>query len=180
LRSIVLKVADNVDNDLAETAATSFLERRHGARDFFIFNSSDIRNAITTTTQTMTALIAAIAVISLIVGGIGVMNIMLVSVSERVKEIGVRVAVGARRSDILQQFLTEAVLVCLLGGALGVAAALGAGLLFSLLGSSFRFVYSGASIALAFGCSTLIGVVFGWLPARSAARLDPVEALARE
>ena len=180
LRSIVLKVADNVDNDLAETVATSFLERRHGARDFFIFNSSDIRNAITTTTQTMTALIAAIAVISLIVGGIGVMNIMLVSVSERVKEIGVRVAVGARRSDILQQFLTEAVLVCLLGGALGVAAALGAGLLFSLLGSSFRFVYSGASIALAFGCSTLIGVVFGWLPARSAALLDPVEALARE
>jgi macrolide transport system ATP-binding/permease protein len=108
------------------------------------------------------------------------MNIMLVSVSERVKEIGVRVAVGARRSDILQQFLIEAVLVCLIGGALGVLAAFGAGVLFALLGSSFRFIYSGTSIALAFGCSTLIGVVFGWLPARGAARLDPVDALARE
>ena len=180
LRSIVLRVADNVENDLAETAATRFLEQRHGARDFFVFNTSDIRNAITATTQTMTLLIAAIAVISLIVGGIGVMNIMLVSVSERVREIGVRVAVGARRSDILQQFLIEAVLVCLIGGALGVLAALGAGLLFTLLGSSFRFIYSGASIALAFGCSTLIGVVFGWLPARGASRLDPVDALARE
>ena len=180
LRSVVLRVADNVDNDLAETAAVSFLERRHGTRDFFVFNTSDIRNAITSTTQTMTALIAAIAVISLIVGGIGVMNIMLVSVSERVREIGVRIAVGARRSDILQQFLTEAVLVCLIGGTLGVAAALGAGLVFALLGSTFRFVYSANSIGLAFVCSTLIGVVFGWLPARNAARLDPVDALARE
>jgi macrolide transport system ATP-binding/permease protein len=180
LRSIVLRVADNVENDLAEAAATSFLERRHGARDFFIFNTSDIRGAITSTTETMTVLIAAIAVISLIVGGIGVMNIMLVSVSERVREIGVRIAVGARRSDILQQFLTEAVLVCLIGGVLGVLAALGAGLLFALLGSSFRFVYSGTSVAIAFGCSSLIGVVFGWLPARGAARLDPVDALARE
>jgi len=180
LRSIVLRVADNVENDLAEAAATSFLQQRHGARDFYIFNSSDIRNAITATTQTMTLLIAAIAVISLIVGGIGVMNIMLVSVSERVREIGVRVAVGARRSDILQQFLIEAVLVCLIGGALGVLTALGVGLMFTLLGSGFRFIYSESSIMLAFGCSTLIGVVFGWLPARGAARLDPVDALARE
>jgi macrolide transport system ATP-binding/permease protein len=128
----------------------------------------------------MTALIAAIAVISLVVGGIGVMNIMLVSVSERVKEIGVRMAVGARRSDIMQQFLTEAVLVCVVGGALGVLAALGAALVFRALGSTFSFVYSGSSIVAAFACSTLIGVVFGWLPARGAAQLDPVEALARE
>jgi macrolide transport system ATP-binding/permease protein len=180
LRSIVLRVAENVDNDLAEQAATQLLETRHGARDFFVFNSSDIRSAITSTTQTMTALIAAIAVISLVVGGIGVMNIMLVSVSERVKEIGVRMAVGARRSDIMQQFLTEAVLVCVVGGALGVLAALGAALVFRALGSTFSFVYSGSSIVAAFACSTLIGVVFGWLPARGAAQLDPVEALARE
>jgi macrolide transport system ATP-binding/permease protein len=180
LRSIVLRVAENVDNDLAEQAATQLLETRHGARDFFVFNSSDIRSAITSTTQTMTALIAAIAVISLVVGGIGVMNIMLVSVSERVKEIGVRMAVGARRSDIMQQFLTEAVLVCVVGGALGVLAALGAALVFRVLGSTFSFVYSGSSIVAAFACSTLIGVVFGWLPARGAAQLDPVEALARE
>ncbi|MGA2485892.1 MAG: MacB family efflux pump subunit [Roseiarcus sp.] len=180
LRSVVLRVKDNVDNDLAEQAATQLLERRHGARDFFLFNTSDIRSAITATTQTMTALIAAIAVISLFVGGIGVMNIMLVSVSERVKEIGVRMAVGARRSDIMQQFLIEAVLVCMAGGALGVLAALGAAVVFRALGSTFSFVYSGSSIVAAFGCSTLIGVVFGWLPARGAAQLDPVDALARE
>jgi macrolide transport system ATP-binding/permease protein len=180
LRSILLRVADNVDDDLAEQAAMRLLEQRHGARDFFVFNSSDIRSAITATTQTMTALIAAIAVISLVVGGIGVMNIMLVSVSERVKEIGVRMAVGARRSDIMQQFLIEAVLVCMAGGALGVLAALGAAVVFRALGSTFSFVYSGSSIVAAFGCSTLIGVVFGWLPARGAAQLDPVDALARE
>jgi len=180
LRSVLLRVADNVDVDLAQQAATQLMEQRHGARDFFIFNTSDIRSAITSTTQTMTALIAAIAVISLLVGGIGVMNIMLVSVSERVKEIGVRMAVGARRSDIMQQFLTEAVLVCVVGGALGVLAALSAAVVFRLLGSTFSFVYSGTSIVAAFACSTLIGVVFGWLPARGAAQLDPVDALARE
>jgi macrolide transport system ATP-binding/permease protein len=92
----------------------------------------------------------------------------------------VRMAVGARRSDIMQQFLTEAVLVCIVGGALGVLAALSAALVFHALGSTFSFVYSGSSIVAAFACSTLIGVVFGWLPARGAAQLDPVEALARE
>ena len=180
LRSIVLRVADNVGNDLAEQAATAVLERRHGTRDFFVFNTNDIRNAITSSTQVMTALIAAIAIISLIVGGIGVMNIMLVSVSERVQEIGVRIAVGARRSDIMQQFLIEAILVCLIGGGVGVLCALAVGFAFHVLGSSFAFVYSPASFAFAFACSTLIGVVFGWLPARGAARLDPIDALARE
>ena len=180
LRSIILRVADNVDNDLAEQAATAVLERRHEARDFFVFNTSDIRNAITLSTQVMTALIAAIAIISLIVGGIGVMSIMLVSVSERVQEIGVRIAVGARRSDIMQQFLIEAILVCLIGGGVGVLCALAVGFAFHVLGSSFAFVYSPASFAFAFACSTLIGVVFGWLPARGAARLDPIDALARE
>ncbi len=118
--------------------------------------------------------------ISLVVGGIGVMNIMLVSVSERVKEIGVRMAVGARRSDILQQFLTEAVLVCLIGGVLGIGTALAAGGIFALFGTGFAFVYSITSIVSAFAVSTLIGVAFGYLPARSAAQLDPVVALARE
>ena len=98
LRSILLRVADDVDNALADEAATKLLVARHGRKDFFIFNTDDIRQTITATTRTLTVLIAAIAVISLIVGGIGVMNIMLVSVSERVKEIGVRMAVGARRS----------------------------------------------------------------------------------
>ncbi len=180
LRSILLRVADTVDTSLAEEIATAFLTRRHGTKDFFVLNTDDIRQTITATTTTLTLLIAAIAVISLVVGGIGVMNIMLVSVSERVKEIGVRMAVGARRSDILRQFLTEAVLVCLIGGVLGVAAAFGAGFVFALLGSTYVFVYSSTTILAAFACSTLIGVVFGWLPAHGAALLDPVAALARD
>ncbi|MDR3436786.1 MacB family efflux pump subunit [Telmatospirillum sp.] len=180
LRSIVLLVTDDTDTKLAEQAATTFLLARHGVQDFFMSNNDDIRQTITSTTDTLTLLIAAIAVISLVVGGIGVMNIMLVSVSERVKEIGVRMAVGARRSDILQQFLTEAVVVCLVGGVLGILLALAAGEAFKLAGSSFAFVYSMTSIVGAFAVSSLIGVAFGYLPARSAAQLDPVVALARE
>jgi macrolide transport system ATP-binding/permease protein len=128
----------------------------------------------------MTLLIGAIAAIALVVGGIGVMNIMLVSVTERTREIGVRMAVGARQSDIRQQFLIEAVLVCLLGGVLGIALALSIGWAFQTFGASFTLLFSTGSIIAAFACSTLIGVAFGFLPARNAAQLDPVEALARE
>ncbi|WP_142780316.1 MacB family efflux pump subunit [Agrobacterium sp. T29] len=177
LRSITVQVADDVDASIAEQAVTTLLTQRHGTRDFYILNTDDIRQTITSTTQTLTLLIAAIAVISLLVGGIGVMNIMLVSVSERVSEIGVRMAVGARRTDILRQFLIEAVLVCIIGGALGVLGSLGFGALFSAFSSNFAMVYSTASIIAAFVCSTLIGVVFGYLPARNASKLDPVAAL---
>ncbi|WP_102224548.1 MacB family efflux pump subunit [Acidimangrovimonas sediminis] len=180
LRSITVRVADDASMSAAENAVTDLLMRRHGSKDFFILNTDDIRKTITSTTQTMTMLVAAIAVISLVVGGIGVMNIMLVSVSERVSEIGVRMAVGARRSDILRQFLIEAVLVCFLGGALGIGAALGFGAGFSALSTDFALVYSPVSIVAAVVTSTLIGIVFGYLPARNASRLDPVEALARE
>ena len=180
LRSITLRVSDSVSTDLAQEAVTQLLTRRHDAKDFFILNINDIRQTITSTTQTLTLLVAAIAVISLIVGGIGVMNIMLVSVSERVGEIGVRMAVGARQSDILRQFLIEAVLVCLIGGCLGIAAALGFGAGFSALSSNFSLVYSPFSIVAAFVTSTMIGIVFGYLPARNASRLDPVAALTRD
>ncbi|MFA5901600.1 MAG: ABC transporter permease [Hyphomicrobium sp.] len=178
LRSITLRVEDDVSPNAAEQAVTAFLTQRHGTKDFFI-NTDDIRQTITSTTQTMTSLVAAIAVISLIVGGIGLMNIMLVSVSERVPEIGVRMAVGARQGDILQQFLIEAVLVCVLGGLLGIALALAFGAIFSSFTSNFALVYSPASIIVAVLCSSLIGVVFGYLPARNASRLDPVVSLAR-
>ncbi|PYG55847.1 MacB family efflux pump subunit [Rhizobium sp. UGM030330-04] len=177
LRSITVQVADDVDAAIAEQAVTTLLTQRHGMRDFYILNTDDIRQTITSTTQTMTLLVAAIAVISLLVGGIGVMNIMLVSVSERVSEIGVRMAVGARRTDILRQFLIEAVLVCIIGGTLGVLGSLGFGALFSAFSSNFAMVYSTTSIIAAFVCSTLIGVVFGYLPARNASKLDPVAAL---
>jgi macrolide transport system ATP-binding/permease protein len=180
LRSITIRVGDNTDTTLAEQAVADLLTQRHGEKDFFILNTDDIRKTITSTTETLTILIAAIALISLVVGGIGVMNIMLVSVTERVKEIGVRMALGARQSDILQQFLIEAVLICLIGGFLGIAAALAFGIVFSALGSNFSLIYSTSSIAIAFLCSSVVGIVFGYLPARNAAQLDPVVALARD
>jgi len=180
LESITVRIVDQVTSNAAQQAVTTLLTRRHGTKDFFIFNSDQIRKAITQTSKTMTVLISSIAVIALVVGGIGVMNIMLVSVTERTREIGVRMAVGARQSDILQQFLIEAVLVCLIGGAAGILLALLLGLLVSLSGSGFAMVFSPSSILLAFACSTAIGILFGFLPARNAARLDPVEALARD
>ena len=180
LRSITVRVRDDVSTELAEQALTQFLTQRHGTKDFFILNTDDIRRTITATTQVLTLLVASIAVISLLVGGIGVMNIMLVSVSERVGEIGVRMAVGARQSDILQQFLIEAVLVCVIGGVIGVLFALSFGLLFSAFGSSFHLIYSTTSIVVSVLCSSVIGVAFGYLPARNASKLDPVAALARD
>jgi macrolide transport system ATP-binding/permease protein len=179
LRSITVRIKDSVSAEAAEQGITRLLTQRHGSKDFFARNSDSIRQTMESTTQTMTLLISSIAVISLIVGGIGVMNIMLVSVTERTQEIGVRMAVGARQNDILQQFLIEAVLVCLIGGVLGIALALAIGEVFAAMGSTFKLVYSTQSIVMAFGVSSLIGVVFGFLPARNAARLDPVDALAR-
>ncbi|WP_160119724.1 MacB family efflux pump subunit [Rhodovarius lipocyclicus] len=180
LRSVTIRVADDTPTSLAQRAVTQLLTQRHGREDFFILNTDDIRQTITSTTETLTLLISAIALISLLVGGIGVMNIMLVSVSERVGEIGVRMAVGARHGDILQQFLIEAVLVCLTGGVLGIGLALGFGWAFAFAGSSFQLIYTPASIILACLCSTAIGVGFGYLPARSASQLDPVVALSRD
>jgi macrolide transport system ATP-binding/permease protein len=179
LRNVTVRISDQVPSNAAEQGITSLIKQRHGTEDFFTRNSDSIRQTVESTTQTMTLLVSSIALISLIVGGIGVMNIMLVSVTERTQEIGVRMAVGARQSDILRQFLIEAVLVCLIGGVLGVGIALLIGVVFAKIGGSFSMVYSSASIVAAFGVSTLIGVVFGFLPARNAARLDPVEALAR-
>lgn len=178
--SITVRVSDDTPMDAAEQALKRLLKLRHGTEDFFLSNSAEIRETIEQTTQTMTMMIGAIAAIALVVGGIGVMNIMLVSVTERTREIGVRMAVGARQSDIMQQFLIEAVLVCLLGGLLGIGLALALGQLFSAAGGSFSMIFSTGSIIAAFACSSLIGVVFGFLPARNAAQLDPVEALARE
>ena len=138
-----------------------------------MFNTDAVRKTIERTTATMTLLVSMIALISLMVGGIGVMNIMLVSVTERTREIGVRMAVGAARRHHAA-VLIEAVLVCLIGGMVGIALSLGLGVLVSkATGGSFRMIYSSASMVAAFTCSTLIGVLFGYLPARNAARLDP-------
>ena len=181
VRNIIVRVKDEYPSSIAENAILTLLEQRHGAQDVFTQNSDSIRETIEQTTQTMTLLVSAIAVISLIVGGIGVMNIMLVSVTERTQEIGVRMAVGARQSDILQQFLIEAILVCILGGILGVLLSLGIGQVIGHFAKgTFQMAYSTTSIIAAFVCSTIIGVVFGFIPARNAAQLDPVDALSRE
>ena len=177
----VVLIGNQISTSAAESAISELIESRHGAADFRTRNSDSIRQTIESTTNTMTLLISSIAIISLVVGGIGVMNIMLVSVTERTNEIGVRMAVGARQSDIMQQFLIEAVLVCILGGGLGVLLAFLIGEGINSIGSdSFSVIYSPTSIIAAFACSTLIGVVFGFLPARNAAKLNPVEALSRD
>lgn len=180
LDGITVRLDETVPSNAAEQGIITLLKMRHGTQDFFTINTDTIRQNIEKTTATMTLLISAIAVISLVVGGIGVMNIMLVSVTERTREIGVRMAVGARQSDILRQFLIEAILVCLCGGTLGIALSYLIGVVFAQTGGSFQMIYSTTSIVAAFACSTLIGVLFGFLPARNAAQLDPVDALARE
>ncbi|EGQ8954434.1 MacB family efflux pump subunit [Vibrio parahaemolyticus] len=180
LNGITVRIDEHAPSAAVEQSIINLLKMRHGTEDFFTINTDTIRQSIEKTTATMTLLISAIAVISLIVGGIGVMNIMLVSVTERTKEIGVRMAVGARQADILRQFLIEAVLVCLCGGIAGIGLAFLIGFAFSTSGSSFQMIYSMNSIIWAFICSTLIGIAFGFLPARNAAKLDPIEALARD
>jgi macrolide transport system ATP-binding/permease protein len=178
--SLTVRVKDGVSNQIAEQSIIKLLKLRHGSKDFYTSSSDSIMKTVAKTTATLALMISAIAVVSLVVGGIGVMNIMLVSVSERTFEIGIRMAVGARRSDIMQQFLIESVLVCLMGGAVGILLSLGAGRVFAFFVTSFALKFSLISVLTAFLCSSAIGVLFGYLPARSAANLDPIQALARE
>ena len=178
--SLVLRMKDGVPMLLAERQITRLLSQLHGRKDFFSENLDTILKSMEKTTRTLSLLLAAVALISLVVGGVGVMNIMLVSVAERTREIGIRMAVGARQRDVLLQFLIEAVLVCLLGGVLGIALAFAIGALFSWFFDAFKMVFTMGAVLLAVACSLLIGVLFGFLPARNAARLDPIDALARE
>jgi len=180
LNSITVRVKEGYDSSLAEQQLTRLLNLRHGKKDFFVWNMDSVLKTAERTTHTLQLFLTLVAVISLVVGGIGVMNIMLVSVTERTREIGIRMAVGARASNVLQQFLIEAILVCLVGGALGVTLSLIIALLLQLVLPGWEIGFSPLALLTAFICSTITGVLFGWLPARNAARLDPVEALARE
>ncbi|ARK90798.1 macrolide ABC transporter ATP-binding protein/permease MacB [Burkholderia pseudomallei] len=180
LDSITVRVRDGQPSDAAERSLTKLMLQRHGRKDFFTYNMDSVVKTVEKTGQSLTLLLSLIAVISLVVGGIGVMNIMLVSVTERTREIGIRMAVGARQTDIMQQFLVEAVTVCLMGSAIGIVLSFGMSFVFSLFVDQWKMVFSAASIASAFLCSTLIGVVFGFMPARNASRLDPIDALARD
>ena len=180
LRHIGIRLKDGVNGEAAETAIRNLLTRLHGKEDFTLMNSDALRKTIEDVVGTQKAALLFIGVIALIVGGIGVMNIMLVSVAERTQEIGVRMAVGARQADILSQFLIEAILICLLGGALGTLLAYGLGAAVSSAVSQISVVFSPDVMALSASVAAGVGLVFGYWPAKSAARLDPVEALSRE
>jgi macrolide transport system ATP-binding/permease protein len=178
VRSVTVAVDDVARIDETQDAVATLLEARHRTVDFQIRNMASLLETAVETQNTLTVLLGSIAAISLLVGGIGVMNIMLVSVTERTREIGIRMATGARMRDILQQFLGEALTVSALGGLIGVAGGLGAALAIGALGTPVQL--SPGPVALAFGCAFATGLLFGFMPARKAARLDPVVALASE
>ena len=179
LRSAIVAVEDVGEIDETQEAVRSLLQARHsGIEDFQIRNMAQIIESASETQNTLTVLLGTVAAISLLVGGIGVMNIMLVSVTERTREIGIRMATGARMKNILQQFLIEALVVSALGGLIGVGVGLAAAAIIAGFGTPI--VYSLPPVLLAFCCAFATGLIFGYLPARKAARLDPVVALASE
>lgn len=180
INTITVKISDKVNSQVAEESIENILTSLHGKKDFFMINSDSIKQTVENATNTMKFLIASIAVISLIVGGIGVMNIMLVSVTERTKEIGIRMAIGAKQADILQQFLIEAILICLVGGFMGVSLSMLIGLGFNTFSEDFGMIFSTTSIILALVCSSAIGIIFGYMPAKNASNLNPIDALASE
>ena len=178
LSSITVKVSDTSDIDTTQAAIEALLKARHRTEDFSVRNMASILQAAMETQDTFTLLLGTVAAISLLVGGIGVMNIMLVSVVERTREIGIRRATGARMRDILLQFNIEAAVVCAAGGVLGILVGMLAGI--ALRYSGMTVIFSVTPAVLAFVCASVTGLIFGYLPARKAARLDPVVALASE
>lgn len=180
IHSITVKVKDDINAQLAEEAIVSILTQKHGKKDFFTRNSDTIKKTVESTMATMRLLISSIALISLIVGGIGVMNIMLVSVSERTKEIGIRMAIGAKESDILIQFLIEAIILCIIGSIIGLLTAYSFGYLFNSLSGNFYMKFSTMPAIIALMSSCLVGTIFGYLPAKNASKLNPIDALLQE
>ncbi len=184
LREITISAEDGYALESLTSAIEGLLRIRHnipegGDDDFSVRTQEEIANVLTATTDTMTYLLAGIAAVSLLVGGIGIMNIMLVSVTERTREIGLRLSVGARGSDVLLQFLTEAMVLSLAGGAIGVACGFAASNIFSQA-LNWTTLVEFNSVLLAFGCAAAIGIFFGFYPARKAAALDPIDALRYE
>ena len=184
LRNINAQVASSRDLGPAQQQIIALLRQRHNIRegrddDFTVRNQEEIAAAQTATTETMTALLAGVAVISLVVGGIGIMNIMLVSVTERTREIGTRMAVGAHGRDILTQFLIEAITLSVIGGVVGIVLGIVSAKILAAV-KNWPSLISPGSIVIAFVVSAAVGVFFGFYPARKAARLDPIDALRYE
>jgi putative ABC transport system permease protein len=183
--SISLQVRSAEEMDLAQAQVTAILRARHGLEsgaenDFRVQNQADIVDSVSETSGTFTTLLASIAAISLLVGGIGIMNIMLVSVTERTREVGLRKAVGAKRGDILLQFMTEAVVLSGIGGLLGVALGMAVAQVITPLLGGTEALITGQSVALALAVSLGIGLFFGSYPANRAASLNPIDALRYE
>ena len=181
VNSILIQAASADQMTQMTTDVTALLRARHKiqagkADDFSIRNNADLLTTVGSVSQTMTYLLGGVAAVSLVVGGIGIMNIMLVSVTERTREIGIRMSIGARGSDILAQFLTEAVILSLIGGLVGVG--LGIGIILAIPRvSGLAAVVPMSAIALSVGFAALVGIAFGVYPARKASQLDPIQAL---
>jgi putative ABC transport system permease protein len=184
LQNITISAQDGVPLDTMSAEIESLLRVRHDLvpgedNDFMVRTLEEMASVLTSTTTTMTWLLASIAAVSLLVGGIGIMNIMLVSVTERTREIGLRLSVGARDIDVLLQFLVEAIVLSLAGGAIGVALGVGAAWGLARM-MQWSAVVTPDALALSFGFAAAIGVFFGFYPARKAAALDPIDALRYE
>ena len=184
ISSILISAEDETDTTKVQADIERLLRERRGIvagkeDDFGVADVKQIAQAQTTTTTVLTVLLGAVAGVSLLVGGIGIMNIMLVSVTERTREIGIRLAIGAQESQVLMQFLVEAVLLSAIGGAVGVALGLG-GAAVATSAMDLPFVFDARIVLVAFGFSALVGVVFGYFPARRAAQMNPIEALRHE
>jgi putative ABC transport system permease protein len=184
VRSIGVSVASADQMDRVEAEITTLLKSRHGlgandTADFSVFDQAQLLTTVNSITGLLTVLLAGIASISLVVGGIGIMNIMLVSVRERTREIGIRKAIGAKSRDILFQFLIEALVLSVLGGLIGIVVGLGATAVIGAL-AGWGFVFSPLTLVVALAFSLAVGVIFGVWPARQAARLDPIAALRYE
>jgi putative ABC transport system permease protein len=181
---IIVQAVDRASIDAAEREVVSLLRQRHRIgsgqeEDFSVRNLSEMLEVAEASTRVMSLLLGAIASVSLLVGGIGIMNIMLVSVTERTREIGIRLAVGAKERDILVQFLIEAVFLSVAGGAIGILLGIGGSLLISRFAGWSTLISPGA-VLVAFSFSAAVGIFFGFYPARKASRLDPIEALRHE
>ena len=184
VRTILVSVNDGISTDSVKTAIEELMRERRGIKadkedDFYVRDMKEIIDTLTGTTTVLTALLSAVAGVSLLVGGIGIMNIMMVSVTERTREIGIRLAIGAMEKEVLQQFLVEAVVLAMLGGGIGILL----GLCVSVFGARMigvPFVFKPGIIAGAFLFSAVVGVAFGYFPAKKAAQLDPIEALRYE